>query len=72
MSYSGEKELVESTPSRKTGHQVGGWDSHSHNSDPELFLYERDARTKMKKSLRKRRFSERPKLGSSSGRSPKA
>jgi hypothetical protein len=40
MPYSGEKELVESTPSRKTGYQVEGWGCHTKvkNSDSELFL----------------------------------
>ena len=28
MAYSGERELVESTSSRKTGHQVEGWGCH--------------------------------------------
>jgi hypothetical protein len=38
MSYSGERELVEST--KKTKHQVEGWSCHLtvKNSDPELFL----------------------------------
>jgi hypothetical protein len=44
MHYSGEKELVEHTSSRKTGHQVEGWGCHLtvKNSDPELFLYYKD------------------------------
>ena len=63
MPYSGERELVESTSSRKTGHQVEGWGCHPtvKNSDPELFLSERTAGTKMEKSLRKRRTNNRPK-----------
>ena len=68
MPYSGEKELVESTSSRKTGHQVEGWGCHPivKNSDLELFLYERIAKAKMEKILRKRRSSDWPKLGCSS------
>jgi hypothetical protein len=35
MPYTGERELVEPTSSRKTGHQVrNGLPSHSQNSDP--------------------------------------
>ena len=62
--YSGEGELLESISSGKTGLQVEGWSYHStvKNSDPELFLCKRTARTKMEKSLRERRFSDRPKL----------
>jgi hypothetical protein len=65
MSYSGERELVESTSSRKTRHQVEGWACHPtvKNSDPELLLSERTSGTKLKKILRKRRSSNRPKLG---------
>ena len=39
--------------------------------DPELFLLERTAGTKMEKSLRKKGFSDRTKSGSSSKRGPK-
>ena len=40
MPNSGERELVESTSSRNTGHQVEGGDCHPtiNNSHPELFL----------------------------------
>ena len=40
--------------------------SHGQNSDPELFLSERIAGTKMEKRLGERKSSDRPKLGSSS------
>ena len=46
MPYSGERGLVESTSSRKTGYQVRDrWGCHpfSQNSDPELFLSDRTA-----------------------------
>ena len=45
MPYSVERELVETTFSKKTGYQVEGWGYHK-NSDPELFLSERTAGTK--------------------------
>jgi hypothetical protein len=72
MPYSRKKELVEFTSSRKTGHQVNGWCCHPtvKNSDPELFLSERTAGTKMDKSLGKRRSSDRPKFQPSSEESP--
>jgi hypothetical protein len=68
MPYSGKREIVESTSSRKTGHQVEGFGCHTivKISDPELLFFERTAGTKMEKGLRKRGFSNRPKLGSSS------
>jgi hypothetical protein len=61
MPYSGEKELVESTSHRGTGHQVEGWDGHAtvKISDLELFLSEGTAGTKMEKSLRERRSSDK-------------
>jgi hypothetical protein len=66
MTNSGERELVESTSSRKTGHQVEGWGFHPtvKNSDPELFLSKRTAGTKMEKRLRERRSSDQSNLGS--------
>ena len=57
MPYSGERELVESISSRKTGHQVEGWGCYPtvKNSDSELFLSKRTTGTKMEKGLRERR-----------------
>jgi hypothetical protein len=48
MPNSGERELVESTSSRKAGHQVEGWSCHPtvKNSDPGLFQSKRIAETK--------------------------
>ena len=68
MPYSGEMEVVESTFSRKIEHQVEGWGCHPtvKNSDLALFVSKRTARTKMEKSLRESRSSDRPKFGSCS------
>jgi hypothetical protein len=68
MPNNGERELAESTSSRKIGHQVERWGYHPtvKNSDPESFLSKRTAGTKMEKSLRERRSSDWSKLGSSS------
>ena len=43
-----EKELLETTSSRKTGHQMEGWCCHPRvkNTDPELFLSKRTVRGK--------------------------
>jgi hypothetical protein len=73
MPYSGEREIIEFTSSKKTGHQVEGWHCHFtvKNSDPELFLSERPTGTKMEKSLRKRMSNDRPKLRFNSGEAPR-
>jgi hypothetical protein len=54
-----ERELVESTSSRKTEHQVEGWSCHHtvKNADPEFYLSKRTTKTKMEKRLRQRRSS---------------
>jgi hypothetical protein len=74
MPNSGERELVESTSSRKTEHQMEGWDCHPRvkNSNSELILSEGTAGTKMKKRLREKRSSDWPNLGSISRGGSKA
>jgi hypothetical protein len=53
---------------QNTKHQVGGGGCHPtvKNSNPELFLSERTTGSKMEKSLREKRSSDRHKLRSSS------
>jgi hypothetical protein len=64
MPNSGERELVEPTSSRKTGHQLEGGCCYptEKDSDPELSLSKSTTGTKMEKRLRERRSSDRPKL----------
>jgi hypothetical protein len=52
MPSSGKRELAESTSNRKTGHEVERWSCHPivKNSDPEFFLSERTAGSKMERS----------------------
>jgi hypothetical protein len=71
MPNSGEREFVESTSSRKIGHQVEGWGCHStiKNTNPELFLSKRTAGTKLEKRLRER--SPSPIWDPSQGEAPR-
>ena len=61
--YSREGELVESTSSGRTGIK---WSCCPIRIifDPELFLFEGTAGTKLEKNMRERRSMDKPKLGS--------
>ena len=59
MPDSRERDLIEPTSSRKTGNQMSErGPSHSHDSDPQLFLPEKITGMEIERSLRKRRPSK--------------
>jgi len=64
MPYSGKRELVEPTFGRKTGHQVRDGVAIPQSSDPYFFLSKRNVGMEIEKSLRKRRSSKMPNVGS--------
>jgi hypothetical protein len=70
--YRGERELVESTSSRKTGHQVEGWGCHPtvRKSEPELFL--KELQGQKGEEIGGKEVQGHPNLGSSSSRGSKA
>jgi hypothetical protein len=69
MPKSGERELAERTSSRKTGHQVtdGVAIPQTGTLTQNCSCLGELQQQKMEKILRKRKYSDRPKLGSSSG-----
>ena len=77
MSNSGEREFVESTSSRKTGHQVEGLGCHptvktlTHNFFCLKKKKKKNCRDKCGEETMERRFSNQPKLRSSSGEVPR-
>jgi hypothetical protein len=64
MPNSRERKRLESTSSRKTGHQVKEWGCHPtiKNSNPELFLSKRISGTEMERRLRERWSRDPPNL----------
>jgi hypothetical protein len=66
MPNSGVREIIESTSSRKTGHQVEGWSWHPtvKNYDPDFLLSKRTRGIKMEKRQIERYSSDCPNLGS--------
>jgi hypothetical protein len=71
--YSREREFIESTSSRKTGHQV--WEGvviPQSYFDPYLFLYERTARMEMERSQGKEGPVTGPKWDPAQGETPRS
>jgi hypothetical protein len=66
MFNSEEREIVEPTFGKKDRVSNERWSCHTivKNSNPELFLSKKTAGTKMEKSLRDKKFSNRCNLGS--------
>jgi hypothetical protein len=70
MPDSRERELLEPTSSRETGHQMRGRASHSHISDSKLFLSERITGMEMEMSMRKECPATGPKWDTAQGEVP--
>jgi hypothetical protein len=73
MPNSVERELVESTSSRKIGHQVEGWSCHPtvKNSDPELFQDKINSTTKRRRDREKGSSVTGPTWDPSQGEAPR-
>jgi hypothetical protein len=63
MSYSGEREFVKSTSSRKTGHQVKGWGCHPRvKTLTQDFFCQKELQGQKEKRVKERRSSDWTKL----------